>query len=126
MGIDDLQLKFDTVNDQMVGSGWAFQMSTNLKIVMAKVEHRLIGRTNKNMQIVKNYRRYHKGWRGSRHIINFNYMNKDFNKREDICKEWKDKSPCVKYALKIFKILHNDQLPNKKKNYKQSFRQPST
>ena len=113
--IDDLQLKFDTVNDQMVGSGWAFQMSTEIKIVMAKVEHRLIARTKKNMQIVKNYRRYHKGWRGSRHIINFNYMNKEFMQREDVCKEWENKSPCVKYALKIFKILHNDQLANKNK-----------
>ena len=116
--IDDLQLKFDVVHNAMVGSGWAFQNVTDIRINMAKVEHRLVERTKKNWQIVKkNFRFYPKGWRGKESIINFNYKNNKFWKRVDVCTDWMKNrnSPCVMYCLKIHKMIHNDKLRKKKK-----------
>ena len=63
----------------------------------------------------KNYCSYHKGWRGSEAVINFNYKNKKFRKRVDACRDWLGNSPCVMYCLKIHKMAHNHQLPNREK-----------
>ena len=51
--IDDLQLKFDVVHNAMVGSGWAFQNVTDIRINMAKVEHRLVERTKKITKLLR-------------------------------------------------------------------------
>merc|ERR1712055_1109653 len=112
--IADLQCKFENINDQMVASGWAFQKCTNIKICMAFVEHRFIEKTTPAGRILNGYVGYHKGYRGVGKTINFNYTGESFRNKPDVCKKWdRNTSPCVVYALKSYKIVHNDDLPDR-------------
>ena len=109
----DLHDKFETLDEQMAGSGWAFQKCTNIKICMASVEHRLIEKTTPTGRILNGYVAYHQGYRGVGKIINFNYTGKGFRDKPDVCREWdRNTSPCVIYALKSYKIYHNKDLPD--------------
>ena len=109
--ISDLGSKFETVHNDMVGSGWAFRRADTIKIVMAKVEHRHIEKMGQDGKgTLRDFIPYHKGWRGSSKVINFNYCNTNFLKQHDACEDWNKSSPCVMYALKIHFMYHNDKL----------------
>ena len=110
----DLQNKFDNLNDQLAGSGWAFQKCTNIKICMGSIEHRFIEKTTSTGRILNGYVRYHQGFRGVGSTINFNYTGKGFRDKLDVCRDWdRITSPCVVYALKCYKICHDEELPDR-------------
>ena len=111
--VADLHNKFENLNDQLAGSGWAFQKCTNIKICMASVEHRFIEKTTPTGRILNEYVGYHRGYRGVGKIINFNYTGEGFRDKPDVCRGWdQNTSPCVVYALKSYKIFHNEDLPD--------------
>ena len=112
--VEDLHNKFENLNDQMAGSGWAFQKCTNIKICMGSIEHRTIEKTTSKGRILNSYVRYHQGYRGSRSVVNFNYTGKGFMDEPDVCRDWdRVTSPCVVYALKCYKIYQDEGLPER-------------
>ena len=115
MAISDLGSKFETIHDDMTGSGWAFQRADSIKIVMGRVEHRRIEKTLRDGKgaTLKDFIPYHRGWRGSSNVINFDYRNANFRERRDACEDWDKSSPCVMYALKIHSMYHDDKLANR-------------
>merc|ERR1712215_505928 len=119
MAISDLGSKFETIHNDMTGSGWAFQRADSIKIVMGKVEQRRIEKTLRDGKgalkdaTLKDFNPYHRGWRGSSKVINFNYCNANFRERRDACEDWDKSSPCVMYALKIHSMYHNDKLADR-------------
>ena len=115
MAISDLGSKFETIHNDMTGSGWAFQRADSIKIVMGRVEHKRIEKTGQDGKgtTLKDFIPYHRGWRGSAKVINFDYRNTNFRERRDACEDWDKSSPCVMYALKIHSMYHDDKLANR-------------
>ena len=114
--IADLHDKFENVKSEMESSGWGFQRVTDIKICMCHIEHRLIekSRVLPSGRIIKKFIKYPLNNRGGGALINFNYDNPTFRKMRDPTKAiWQGWSPCVMYALKIYKISQDNQLPLK-------------
>merc|ERR1712215_366207 len=82
---------------------------------MGRVEHRRIEKTGQDGKgtTLKDFIPYHRGWRGSSNVINFDYRNVNFRGRRDACEDWDKSSPCVMYALKIHSMYHDDKLANR-------------
>ena len=109
--IYDLATKYNSVENSMNGSGWAFVKSDNIKIVFANIYHKNVEKTWGS--IVKKYQQYPSGFRGSCSVVNFNYEHPVF---ENKCKRLNinhGASPCVSIALKCHFVNINENLLNK-------------
>ena len=113
--IADLHSLVERAREDMAGSGWGFQYASHIKICVGKIDGRVVGKTVGTKKIINHYIKYFVGWRGVRDVINFNYCNESFRNLPDVCTDWNGKSPCVMYAMKAYKMLQNDQLPNREK-----------
>ena len=92
----------------MAQSGWIFEYTSDIRIVMGGIEGKRIARTtSQSSNLLRDYMPYHKKWRGSESVINFNYLNVNFRLMKDVCGDLVLKNPCLIYCLKIYFILHN-------------------
>ena len=114
--IRDLCNRFTRVHEQLTGSGWSFEFSDNIRIVLAEYSGRPVEDTGKvKHSPINGYTKYPEGRRGAKACININYhpfLNSRKYKKLEVYPGDPYTAPCVRFALKSHFINHSN-LPDK-------------
>ena len=111
--IRDLCNKFTRVHEQLSRSGWSFEFSDNIRIVLAEYSGRPVEDTGKvKPKPINGFIKYPVGRRGTQSCINVRYplflTSKKYQKLE-VYNGDPYTAPCVRFALKSHFINHGNR-----------------